>query len=126
VVLLSADLAVVSAGEVVTAIRLHADVHIAVGIGDGEADRAAPALLAGASELLTRPYRRKEIQGVLGSYFARAKARPDQEAVLSVGLLELNSAAHEVHAAGRAPGSDVDGVRAAALPHGSCRTCCDP
>jgi DNA-binding response OmpR family regulator len=101
VVLLSADLAVVSAGDVVTAIRRHAHVHIAVGIGDGEAHRAAPALLAGASELLTRPYRLKELQSLLGSYFLRAKQRHDQEAVLRVGLLELNSIAHEVRAAGR-------------------------
>ena len=101
VVLLSANLAVVTAEEVIKVIRRHADIHIAVGISDGEADRAAPALLAGASELLTRPYRHKELQAVLGSHFARAKERHVQEAVLRVGRLELDSLAHEVRAAGR-------------------------
>src|SRR5688500_10860747 len=41
VVLLSACLPVVAAGDVVTVIRRHSDVHIAVGISAGEADRAA-------------------------------------------------------------------------------------
>jgi DNA-binding response OmpR family regulator len=102
VVLLSAQLPVVSAGEVITAIRRYADIHIAVGISAGEADRAGPAVLAGASELLTRPYQIKELHAVFGSYFARAKARRDSEAVLNLGSLQLNSLAHEVRAAGRA------------------------
>ncbi len=100
-VLVSAYLPVAAAGDVVTVIRRHSDVHIAVGISAGEADRAAPALLAGASELLTRPYRLGELHARLGSIFARAKERQDQEAVLRLGLLELNSLAHEVRAAGR-------------------------
>jgi len=102
VVLLNAHLPVVSTGEVITAIRRHTDVHIAVGISAGQADRAAPAVLAGASELLTRPYELRELHAVLGSYIARAQARRDREAVLTVGSLELNSVAHEVRAAGRA------------------------
>ena len=101
VVLLSARLPVLSATEVITAIRRHAPVHIAVGIGAGEAEDAAPALLAGASELLARPYELKELQVLLGSYLVRARQRRDQEAVLRLGSLELNPVAHEVRAAGR-------------------------
>ena len=75
IVVLSAFLPVLSTGEVITAIRRHADVHIGVGISAGQADCATSAVRAGASELLTRPYQFKELHAVLGSYFARAQAR---------------------------------------------------
>ena len=101
VVLLSARLPILSASEVITAIRRRTQLHIAVGISAGDAEHAAPALAAGASDLLSRPYRLKELQVLLGGYVARARERRDQQAVLRLGPLELDSSAHEVRASGR-------------------------
>lgn len=96
--LMSAQLPVVSAPDVIAAVRRHSAMPIAVGIGIGEADRAAPAIAAGATDILGRPYRRPELQSLLQPLLARAKLRWDLQAIITLGPLELDSLAYEVRA----------------------------
>lgn len=101
VVVISAGLPVISAAELVSAVRRHTSVPIAVGVAAGEADRAGAAIAAGATEVLGRPYRRQELQSVLHPLLERARARWDHESVISFGVLEIDSRAYEVRAAGK-------------------------
>ncbi|CAN5362862.1 MtrAB system response regulator MtrA [soil metagenome] len=95
---LSARLPVITAPEVIAAVRRHSAMPIAVGIGLGEADHAAPAVAAGATDILGRPYRRAELQLLLNPFLVRARLRRDLQAVITLGQLELDSLAYEVRA----------------------------
>jgi two-component system KDP operon response regulator KdpE len=100
-ILLSAQLSVVSSQDVVVALRIHLDVPLYLGIRAGEADCAGPGLAAGATGVVNRPYEQRELDRLLGTQLARAKARLQQEAVIHLGQLVLDSPAFEVRSAGR-------------------------
>lgn len=101
VILLSARLPVVEATDVVRSLREHVDTPIYLGIGPGEAEAAGPGLALGATGVLNRPYEHREIDALLQAQVERVQARLDQEAVLTLGQLRLDSPAFEVRAAGR-------------------------
>lgn len=97
---IGAALPVLAAADLIAAVRQHSSLPIAVAVGAGEADRAAAAIAAGATEIVGRPYRRQELQTVLNPLLARARARWDHESVITFGALEVDSRAYEVRAAG--------------------------
>jgi DNA-binding response OmpR family regulator len=101
VVLLSARLPVVDASAVVRALREHVDTPIYLGIRAGEAETAGPGLAVGATGVLNRPYEHRELDALLQMHLERVQARLDQEAVLTLGMLRLDSPAFEVRVAGR-------------------------
>lgn len=101
VVVMSAELPVVPAPDVIAALRRHTSVPIAVGVRAGESHRAASVIVAGATEILSWPYQRRELQSALKDFLTLAKIRFHQEAVIALGDLRLNSVAYEVLAAGR-------------------------
>jgi len=100
VVLISAGLPVVAASDVIAAVRRYTSVPIAVAVGAGEVDHATRAMAAGATDVLGRPYRRHELQAILSPFFAHAKARWDNEAMITVGALQVDSRAYQVRAGG--------------------------
>jgi two-component system OmpR family response regulator len=102
VVVLSAQLPVVGASDVVSKLRAHVDTPIYVGLGVGEAEAAGPVLAVGATGILNRPYERRDLEGLLEVQFARIRERIDQEAVLRLGPLVLDSPAFEIRRDGRA------------------------
>lgn len=99
-VLLSASLPGVTATEVAAVLTRHGDCSptVAVGVSAGEAERAGSVLAAGARHVVSRPYRRSEIDPLLAVHRERALR---ETPVLVVGALELNGPAFEVRAAGR-------------------------
>jgi two-component system, OmpR family, response regulator len=101
VVLLSAELPVLGAVDVVRSLRAHIHTAIYLGIRAGEADAAGPALAAGATGVLSRPYEHRELDSLLRTHIERAQARMEHEAVLRLGQIELDAPAFEVRAAGR-------------------------
>jgi DNA-binding response OmpR family regulator len=103
VVILSATLPGVSAADVASVLVRHAEGPrtIMVGVGVGEADRAAPVLAAGASSVVSRPYRSAEIEPMLRTHLARMEQRRHETETVAVGALQLDGLAYEVVAAGR-------------------------
>jgi DNA-binding response OmpR family regulator len=101
VVLLSTHLPVVLASDVVRSIRQHANTPIYLGIRAGEAEAAGPGLALGATGVLNRPYEHRELDALIEVHIQRARPRMDQEAVLRLGRLELDSPAFAVRAGGR-------------------------
>ena len=99
-VLLSTQLPVVPAADVVKAVLAHGRVPIVLSVGPGEADAAVAAVAAGASEVVNRPYQRREVQALVAEHLSRTRARRQREAVLEVGSLALNVPAHQVLVAG--------------------------
>lgn len=99
-VVLSASLPGVTAEVVAAVLTRHEDCVpiVAVGVSAGEADRAGPVLAAGARHVLSRPYRRAEIDPLLAVHRERAMR---ETSVLVVGALTLNGPAFEARAAGR-------------------------
>ena len=105
VVLLSVDLPVLSAPQVISVLRSHLDTdtatgtapRIVLGIGDGEADSAATGIAAGATEVISRPYQRRDLQTLLDHQLSRGQTRRDENAVLVLGDLELDSAGYTAH-----------------------------
>jgi DNA-binding response OmpR family regulator len=100
-VVLSVQLPIVGASDVVAALRAHLDAPVYVGLGLGEAEAAGPVLAAGATGILNRPYERRDLDGLLDAQVARVRARMAQEAVVRLGPLELDSPAFEVRLDGR-------------------------
>ncbi len=100
-VLMSAGLRLVAAADVITVVRRHSAVPIAVGVGFGERDLAAAALAAGGTEMLGRPYRPQELTTMVNPWLASARARWDRESVSHVGTLEIDSRAYRATAGGR-------------------------
>lgn len=100
IIVLSAALPVLSAPNVVTAIRRYASTPIALGVGNGEAECAAAGLTAGATVVLSRPYQRRELQPLLRQ-LAPDGDRAEPDAILTLGALELDGPAYQVRAAGR-------------------------
>ena len=101
VVLLSVDLPVVTAPQVISVLRAGAEsMRIVVGVGEGQADRAALCIAAGASDVLSRPYRRAALATLLDGQLAQARARRDEHAILVLGDLVLDSAAYTAHLSG--------------------------
>jgi DNA-binding response OmpR family regulator len=102
VVVLSATLPVVSAADVAAVLIAHGEASggLAVAVGLGETDRARPVLAAGASTVLSRPYRRRELEALLHAHLVRP-GHPRGQAVLSVGVLHLDGPAFQASAAGR-------------------------
>ena len=100
VVVLSATLPVVAAADVVSVLCRHRQgpMSIAVGIGVGETEQAAPVLAAGANRVMNRPYQSREVEPLLREHLA---GELHQREILAVGALELNVPAFEVWAAGR-------------------------
>lgn len=101
VVLLSMQLPVVLPSDVVRSLRQHVDTPIYLGIRAGEAEAAGPGLALGATGIVNRPYEHRELDALMQVHIERARPRMDQEAVLRLGQLELDSPAFAVRAAGR-------------------------
>lgn len=100
-VVLSVVLPGLSTSEVITTIRRHDDVPIVLSIGDGETELVGAALFAGASEVVSRPYRETEVRTVLEHYLADLGGRRAQLARLTVGAVELDGPAMRVSVSGR-------------------------
>lgn len=100
-VLMSADLRLVTAAEVITVVRRHSSVPIAVGVGFGELELAAAARAAGGTAVLGRPYRAQELTTMVKPWLASARARWDRESVTHVGALAIDSRAYRATAGGR-------------------------
>lgn len=101
-VVLGAGLRIVGAVDVIQTVRRHTAVPIAVAVGAGQHELAAESLAAGATRTLSRPYRQQELQTLISSWLAPARARWDRESVIGVGALEVDSRAYQARADGRA------------------------
>ena len=103
VTILSATLPVVSAADVASVLCRHGHGagSVVVSVAVGDADRAGPVLAAGASGVLSRPYRGSEIEPLLRTHLALLERRRRDASVLVAGALELDGRAFEVRAAGR-------------------------
>ncbi len=99
-VLLRAGQPLLDAAEVVTVVRRHAVVPVVLGIGEGQTQLAGPALLAGVSEIVSYPYRRRDLSALLSRHFRDAELRRTEQAVVRVGQVELNGLTFEVTVAG--------------------------
>jgi DNA-binding response OmpR family regulator len=101
VVVLSATLPVVAAAEVAGVVARHRDgpVSIAVGVGFGETEQAAPVLAAGGNRVMSRPYQAREIEPLLDEHLAGEGHHG--QGTLTIGPLALDAPAFEVSAAGR-------------------------
>ncbi len=100
-VLLSANLRVVAAADVITVVRRHSAVPIAVAVGFGDVELAAAALAAGGTGTLSQPYRPQELTRLVNPWLASARARWDRESVSHVGALTIDSRAYQASAWGR-------------------------
>jgi DNA-binding response OmpR family regulator len=74
---------------------------VLVSVAVGQADRAGPVLAAGASGVLSRPYRADEIESLLRAHRSELEQRTQESAVLVAGALTLDGPAFEARAAGR-------------------------
>lgn len=85
------------AGDLVAAIRRNGDQPILLGLGDAD-DVAAvgPALIAGATATVSRPYDAREVAAKVTTTLPHAPARSP----LRLGPLVLDPLAHTVHLAG--------------------------
>ncbi len=103
VVIVSATLPVVPAAEVAAVLSRHRDGRetVLVGVGVGEAERAAAVLASGAAGVVSRPYRSEEIEPLVRSHEDAMKSLLEERAVLTVGQLRLDGPAFRVTAAGR-------------------------
>ena len=103
VTILSATLPVVSAADVASVLSRHGHGagSVVVSVAVGDADRAGPVLAAGASGVLSRPYRGSEIEPLLRTHLALLERRRRDASVLVAGALELDGPAFEARAAGR-------------------------
>jgi DNA-binding response OmpR family regulator len=95
-IILRVDLATVPAATVVSIVRSADNVPIVLSAGDGETDLLGPALLAGASEVMERPYRKREVAALLARHLPDAQARRLEAAHLDFGPLRLDGPAMTV------------------------------
>jgi two-component system OmpR family response regulator len=100
IILLSATLPRIPVRTVITVLRAYRDTPVYLGIHTGEAEMAGPGLAAGATGVVSRPYQWREFESLLADRIARGKARLEQQAVIEVGALELDSLAFEARANG--------------------------
>ena len=102
-VILSATLPGVPAADVAAVLARHREGRetIVVGVGSGEADLAGPVVAAGATGVVSRPYRSREILPLVRQSLLQAERRSQQSAVLTVGVLRLDGPAFEASVAGR-------------------------
>jgi DNA-binding response OmpR family regulator len=102
VVIVSATLPVVPAAEVAAVLSRHRAGRetVLVGVGLGEADRAASVLASGAAGVVSRPYRSQEIDRLIRSHQDEMKPFLENRAVLTVGSVRLDGPAFTVTAAG--------------------------
>ncbi|MEJ7741549.1 MAG: winged helix-turn-helix domain-containing protein [Nocardioidaceae bacterium] len=84
----------------VTVVRRHLAVPVVLGLGEGQTELAGPALLAGVSEIVSYPYRDRDLCAVMSKYLHDADSRRTEQAVVSVGEVELNGMAFEVKVSG--------------------------
>jgi len=102
VTILSATLPVVSAAAVAAVLSRHGGGHgVVVSVAVGQADRAGAVLAAGASGVVSRPYRVAEIEPLLRAHLAQMEQHRRETAVVTAGALELDGPAFEARAAGR-------------------------
>ena len=98
-VLLAAVLPQVSIDVVVKVLREHLTMPILLAVGPGDAellgDRLGQALIAGASEVIARPYTEGRGLAQLDAQVARLRAQREVEVVLSVGRLQIDVARFE-------------------------------
>jgi DNA-binding response OmpR family regulator len=98
-VLAAADLNPIDSPTVVRALRKELGTPVLLGVGDGDGDHAAAALMLGATACVARPYRPREVLPILRSI------RPDTlrvvDSTLAVGGLRLDPASLEAHLFGR-------------------------
>lgn len=95
-VLLRARLPDLDAADVVRVVRQHGQVRVLLGVGDGDVDSIGPALLAGASEVVAYPFRRRELTAAVARHVPDAAVRRAEQSVITLGGLEMNGPAFEV------------------------------
>lgn len=95
-IILRAHLTTVSTAAVVSIVRSSDDVPIVLGVGQGETDLLGPALLAGASEVMERPYRKREIAALIARRLPDVQARKLEAAHIDFGPLRLDGPAMTV------------------------------
>nr|WP_267130948.1 response regulator transcription factor [Streptomyces alkaliphilus] len=105
VLLLSADLPVLDGATVLRLVRRRMSVPVVLGVGPGDSAAVAPALAAGASACVARPYRPREVAQLLGLVDRGGRGGWDQPLVC--GPLTLDPGSYEVR---------MHGVPTARLP----------
>lgn len=104
VLLVATRLPLVPAPTIVAAVRHAGQTPILLGVGVGDSDAAGPALLAGATGVVQRPYEASPIIALLDAHRARVAVSGQQHGVLRYGPLELDSLAYST----RLHGSELD------------------
>jgi DNA-binding response OmpR family regulator len=98
-VLVAAEPGDLTGAEVVQVLAKRTEIHVVVGIGDGQGDQAGAALSSGATACIARPYRLNELIPIMKSI------RPDSigmmEPPIDCGALRLDPATLEVFLYGR-------------------------
>ena len=95
---LSADLPIVSAAEVIKTLRQVSDAPVVVGSGDGQDELLRPAVAAGADRVLPRPYPIAELRPLM----LRVRARHELDnVVITAGALAVDPLGYEVRLRGR-------------------------
>ncbi len=90
VVLLNARLHDISSARWTQAVRQQSTLPILVGVENADADAAGPALLAGGTSVVSRPYSAEEVLSRLSSLQSSIAARRSAEGVLRHGPLEVD------------------------------------
>jgi DNA-binding response OmpR family regulator len=96
--LLGADLPLLSAAAVIRTVRQVSDSPIVVGVGDGQHELASAAVAVGADRLLPRPYCVAELRSVM---LTVRESLDLDTVVLRAGDLTVDPLAYEVRLAGR-------------------------
>lgn len=106
--LLAADLPILSAPDVIRTLRLVANTTVIVGAATGQVDLVSAAVSAGADRVMQRPYVASELRAVMLTQ--RAIVDLDN-VVLTAGDLTVNPLAYEVRLEGRLipmPGRELE------------------
>lgn len=101
VMLLAADLPVVDAATVLRAVRSRLNVPVVLGVGPNDAAQVGPALAAGASACVARPYRSREVAQLLN---LTDRSQGGYEPLLVCGELTLDPQTYEVRLRGKLVG----------------------
>ena len=98
VLVLAAELPVLSAPEVIRTVREVSDTLVVVGVGSGQEDLLRRAVAAGADRVLPRPYPLAELRAVL----LRVRASHELDnVVITAGALAVDPLGYEVRLRGR-------------------------
>jgi Response regulators consisting of a CheY-like receiver domain and a winged-helix DNA-binding domain len=106
--LLAADLPVLSASDVIRTLRVVSDTTVVVGAAEGQVDLVSAAVAAGADRVLQRPYAAAELRAVL---LTQRTIVDLDSVVLRAGDLTVNPLAYEVRLGGRLipmPGRELE------------------